>query len=278
MFYFCKMHATGNDFVMVDCMRTKFEYSLKMLTKFLCDRHYGIGADGVILIEESDVADFKMRIFNSDGGEAEMCGNGIRCFAKYVFEKRLTRDDKIKIETLAGIKEVNLTIENRTVVFVSVDMGTPIFEYVKIPVTCSKTTKDNGIIINVEKKECEIFPVSIGNPHAVIFVEDVENVDVENIGSFIENHKYFPNRINVEFVQINDENNIKVRVWERGVGETLSCGTGACASTVMSVIKKSTEKELTVDLKGGKLKVLYDKEKLILGGTASIVYDGEIDI
>lgn len=278
MFYFCKMQATGNDFIMVDYIKNKFEYSLEMLSKFLCDRHYGIGGDGVIFIEESEVADFKMRIFNIDGSEAEMCGNGIRCLGKYVFEKKLTNKNKFKIETLAGIKELELIVENRTVLFIKVDIGKPILEYSEIPVIYPDLEEDNGISINIENKNYEVFPISIGNPHAVCFVEDLESVNLKKAGSIIENYKYFPKKINVEFVEIIDKENIKVRVWERGVGETLSCGTGACAATVMSVIKKSTESELTVDLRGGKLKVLYNKNKIALTGPASIVFDGDIDI
>jgi len=278
MFYFCKMHATGNDFVIIDCIKTKFQYSLKMLSEFLCDRHFGVGADGVIFIEKSDIADFKMRIFNLDGTEAKMCGNGIRCLAKYVFEKRLIRKEKLKIETLAGIKELELIVENRTVISAKVNMGSPIFEYSKIPVTYSEVTKSNGIIININKKEYEFFPVSIGNPHVVCFVENLEALKIEEIGPIVENYKYFPDRTNVEFVKVIDKNNIEVRIWERGVGETLSCGTGACAASVISIIKKFTESELTVNVKGGKLKVLYDKDNLILNGPASIVYDGHINI
>lgn len=278
MFYFCKMHATGNDFIIVNYIKTKFEYGLKMLTTFLCDRRYGVGADGVIFIEKSDIADFKMRIFNSDGSEAEMCGNGIRCLAKYIFEKKLTRKEKFKIETLSGIKELELIVENKTVLFVKVNMGFPIFEYKKIPVVCEALTEDGGIKINVNKKEFEFFPVSIGNPHAVCFAEDLESLDIKSIGPVIENYKYFPKKTNVEFVKVIDNDNIEVRVWERGVGETLSCGTGACASSVISIVKKFTDSELTVNLKGGKLKVLYNNEKIILSGPASIVYDGEINI
>lgn len=278
MFYFCKMQATGNDFVIVDCIKNKFEYSLEMLSKFLCDRHFGIGGDGVIYIEESDIADFKMRIFNSDGSEAEMCGNGIRCFAKYVFEKKLTNNEKIKIETLAGMKELELIIENRTVLFAKVDMGKPIFEYSEIPVIYSDITENGSIKIDIENNEYEVFPISMGNPHVVCFVENVEKIDVEKIGAIIEDYKYFPKKTNVEFVEVIDKENIKVRVWERGVGETLSCGTGACSASVMSIIKKSTESELTVDLRGGKLKIQYNKDKLILSGPASIAFEGTIDI
>ena len=267
MFSFYKMQGTGNDFIVLDCIDNKFEYSLPVLSKYLCDRHYGVGADGVILIYESEIADFKMKIFNHDGTEAEMCGNGIRCFAKYVYEKNRINKTEFLIETLAGIKKVKLNLENEKVLSVQVNMGEPQISNLKH-------------LVEIDKIQYLLYPVSIGNPHAVCFVEDVENVDVEKIGPILENYKYFPNKTNVEFVKIIDKANIEVRVWERGVGETLSCGTGACAAGVISVIKKSTDCDLTVDLKGGKLKISYDKEnnnvKLI--GSAEFVYDGKIDI
>lgn len=266
MFSFCKMHGTGNDFVLIDCMDNQFEYSLPVLAEYLCDRHYGVGADGIILVEESSTADFKMRIFNHDGTEAEMCGNGIRCFAKYVFEKNKMEKTEFSIETLAGIKTVKLELENEKVISVTVDMGEPVLDNLKY-------------IIEIEGKQFQVYPISIGNPHAVVFTKNVEEFEVEKIGPIFENYKYFPNKTNVEFVQILDRKNIKVRVWERGVGETNSCGTGACASSMIAINEKFTESEVTVDLKGGKLQVCYDKSgnSITLKGSAERVFEGKIE-
>ena len=266
MFSFCKMQGTGNDFVIIDCMENQFEYSLPVLAKFLCDRHYGVGADGIILVDKSEVADFKMRIFNSDGTEAQMCGNGIRCLAKYVFDKKRIDQNKFEIETLAGIKEVELELENEKVSSVKVNMGEVEFENLKY-------------IIEIDEKQYEVFPISMGNPHAVCFVKDVEQFAVEKIGSILENYKYFPEKTNVEFVQILDNQNIKVRVWERGVGETNSCGTGACASSMIAIYEKLTENRVTAELKGGKLQINYDKSTnlLELVGPAETVFEGSME-
>lgn len=264
MFYFCKMEAAGNDFVVVNCMENEFQYSLPVLTKFLCDRHYGVGADGVIFVDESKTADFKMRIFNQDGTEAEMCGNGIRCFSKYVYEKGLIDKTGFTVETLAGIKTVKLELENKKVMSIAVNMGAPEFSNLKY-------------IIEIEGEEFVVHPISMGNPHAVCFVKNVDAFPVEKVGPILENYKYFPNKTNVEFVEIKDENTIKVRVWERGVGETNSCGTGACASTMIAINEKYTNSQVSVDLKGGKLEVCYDKEldKISLKGPAELVFEGE---
>ena len=276
MFYFCKMQATGNDFILIDYLTNKFDYSLKLLAEFLCNRHYGVGGDGIIIIDKSNISDFKMRIFNKDGSEAEMCGNGIRCFAKYVFERKLTDKKEFTIETLAGIKKIKLITEERTVISVEVDMGNPELNYEKIPVIYLDSRGEDFIKI----EENEIYPISIGNPHAVCFAHDVEKLDVLKIGPIVENYKNFPNKTNVEFVQIIDKKHIKVRVWERGVGETLSCGTGACASAVVSILKKDTDSELIVDLPGGKLEIKYNnlKNNVELIGSAEIVFDGKMDI
>ncbi len=241
MFSFSKMQATGNDFVIIDCIDNKFEYSLPVLAEFVCNRHYGVGADGAILMDKSEIADFKMRIFNHDGTEAQMCGNGIRCLAKYVFEKGKTDKTQFSIETLAGVKKVELELENQKVISVKVNMGEPEIENLKY-------------VIEIEGKQYQIYPIVIGNPHAVCFVKGVDRFDVEKIGPILENYKYFPNKTNVEFVEILDENNIKVRVWERGVGETKSCGTGACASSMIAIHEKWLANDVTVHLKRWKFK------------------------
>lgn len=267
MFSFSKMHGTGNDFVMINCINQNFEYSLPVLSEYLCNRHFGVGADGVILIYESSIADFKMRIFNQDGSEAEMCGNGIRCFAKYVFENGMTDKTEFQIETLAGIKKVKLNVENQKVICCEVDMGKPEIDNFKY-------------IVEIDGKQYKVQPISIGNPHAVCFVKDVDEIAIEKVGPIIENYKYFKNKTNVEFVQIVDKSNIKVRVWERGVGETNSCGTGACASCVASIMEEYTKENVVVELKGGKLQIFYneDIQNVILKGTAENVFNGEIDM
>lgn len=267
MFSFCKMHGIGNDFVLIDCMENKFEYRLDVLSKYLCDRHYGVGADGVILIQESDVADFKMRIFNQDGTEAEMCGNGIRCFAKYVFEKGKIDKTEFSIETLAGMKDVKLELENQKVMEITVNMGKPEIDNIKY-------------IIEIDEKQYQVHPIGMGNPHAVCFVKNVDEFDVPRIGPILENYKYFPNKTNVEFVEILDDETIKVRVWERGVGETKACGTGACASSIIAIHEKLTKDTVNVNLKGGKLEIKYDKktDTINLRGPAEMVFEGEIEM
>ncbi len=270
MFFFTKMQATGNDFIILNYLNEKLEYSYKLLAEFMCNRHFGVGADGILILEKSDKADFKMRIFNQDGSEAEMCGNGIRCFSKYVYEKKLINKKEFEIETLAGIKKVELAVEGNTVIQVAVNMGTPELSLEKIPVI-SKNEK-----INID--EYEIYPISIGNPHAVCFSYDLDKIDIKKVGEKIENYKYFPNKTNVEFVQIINPNLIKVRVWERGVGETLACGTGACAASVISELYKSTSSTLNVDLVGGKLKTKYENGEIKLIGPAEFVFEGKIEI
>lgn len=310
MFFFSKMQATGNDFIIVNNLKNNFEYSFKLLSKFLCDRHFGVGADGVLILDNGTKAKYRMRIFNQDGSEAEMCGNGIRCFAKYLYEKKIIQDRIFDIETLAGVKEVKLTVEGNTVVLVEVNMGVPTFDFEKIPVYYDNTkdTYEDDILETIEFEELSdkdlnnknfnnnelkikqfkskavevnkfiVYPVSIGNPHVVHFVDNVDEINIEKVGSLIENYKYFPNKTNVEFVQIKNEQTIKVRVWERGVGETLACGTGACASAIISNLYKSTKSELTVELKGGNLKINYDGENVYLKGSAEFVFEGKMNI
>lgn len=281
MFFFSKMQATGNDFIVVNNLENEFQYSFKLLSKYLCDRHFGVGADGVLILDKGNKADYKMRIFNYDGTEAEMCGNGIRCFAKYLYEKKIVKDSEFVVETLSGIKKVKLEIEGNTVVLVEVDMGEPSFNFNEIGVYYENNAIDTyneekfkGIQIN----EFTVFPISMGNPHCVCFVDNVDEIDIEKTGKLIENYKYFSNKTNVEFVEIKNNSTIKVRVWERGVGETLSCGTGACSSAIISNLYKSTESEMIVELRGGNLKVKYTGERVLLQGSAEFVYEGEMNI
>lgn len=282
MILFSKMQGIGNDFIVINCLNQYFNYSLNTLAKYLCNRNFGIGADGVIYIFRSNYADVKMRIFNSDGTEAEMCGNGIRCLGKYLFEKSIVTKTNLKIETLAGIKEISLKVENKTVIGIKVNMGNPIFDNNKIPAYLPKeeiSKKYHSINIEIDDEKYKFDLVSIGNPHAVCFVEDVNKVDINKIGPIVENYKYFPNKINVEFVQIIDKNNIKIKVWERGAGKTIACGTGACASVVCSEMRSLTEGNVSVELEGGKLYINFDKENGIeMMGGAEIVYEGRINL
>lgn len=232
MILFSKMQGIGNDFVVINCINQYFNYHLGNFANFLCNRNFGVGADGVIYLFKSSIADCRMRIFNQDGTEAEMCGNGIRVLGKYLYEKDITTKTDLKIETLAGVKEIFLNVENKTVVSVKVNMGVPYFEAQRIPAYLPK--EEGGKLYHVVPIEFEeetycFHLVSIGNPHCVCFVEDLKKINLEKIGPFIESYKYFPRKINVEFAQVMDRNNLKVQVWERGVGRTNSCGTGACA-------------------------------------------------
>lgn len=278
MLHFTKMTGLGNDYIYINCMDNNLK-NIPELAKKLSDRHFGIGADGLILIDkpDNDKSDFKMRVFNSDGSEAEMCGNGIRCAAKFIHDNGLYEDDKIAIQTLAGVKRVKL-IEGTPGEYneAIVDMGEPIFQDNNIPYNIYEAfNKDLDLDVNGEKMRFTV--VSMGNPHAITFVEDLDKIDIEKMGSAVENNPIFPNRTNVEFVQIIDKNNIKVRVWERGVGETFACGTGACAAMVASGLNGYTDESVTVGLKGGDLKVEWGKDNHIyMQGPATTVYEGKI--
>lgn len=277
---FTKMHGLGNDYIYVDC--TKNNELIKTpneLSKIVSDRHFGIGADGLILIEKSDKNDFKMRIFNADGSEAEMCGNGIRCVGKYVYDNGLTNKEEISIETLAGTKELKLNIENGKVKTVHVDMGEPILNSNKIPVISDEEVTKN-LKIKALDKEFIFTCVSMGNPHAITFVDNVDTFDVDKYGKIIESDEHFPNKTNVEFIEIIDNENIKMRVYERGSGETLACGTGASASVVASYINRLTSRNVKVKLLGGILDICYNENDnhVYMTGEATSVFNGEIDI
>lgn len=272
---FTKMQGLGNDYVYVDAINQDIKNE-SALSVFVSNRHFGIGSDGLILICKSEKADFRMKMFNPDGSEAEMCGNGIRCVGKFVYDKKLTQKTELTIETLAGIKKLKLNVENGKVKTVKVDMEEPILEPEKIPVN-SKEKIVKNLKLKVEDKEFEITCVSMGNPHAVIFVEDVEKFDVEKYGKMIENNKIFPKKTNVEFVQIINKEKVKMRVWERGTGETLACGTGACATVVASNLNQLTDKKVEVELLGGKLYIEWNENNHIyMTGPAETVFDGEL--
>lgn len=275
---FTKMHGCGNDYIYVNCFKEKVDRPGE-LAEFLSDRHFGIGSDGLILIKESKNADFMMDMYNADGSRAQMCGNGIRCVAKYVYDYGLTDSTQISIETMAGIKYLDLTLKNGKVEKVMVDMGAPVTNSKLIPVDFDKDMViDEDILVHGEQYKMTC--ISMGNPHAVIFTDNINNIDIEKIGPGFEKHELFPARINTEFVQIVDRKNINMRVWERGTGETLACGTGACASVVACVLNGKTEDEVTVHLLGGDLQIKYDRlqNTVFMTGTATKVFDGEIDI
>lgn len=276
MIKFTKMQGLGNDYVYIDAINQKIENE-SSLAQIISNRHFGIGSDGLILICSSEIADFKMRMFNSDGSEAEMCGNGIRCVGKFVYDKGLTNKTTLKIETLAGVKELKLNLKEGKVDTVRVDMGEPILEAEKIPVVSSGKMAKN-LKLEIEEREFNFTCVSMGNPHAITFIENVENFEVEKYGSKIEVNERFPKKTNVEFIEIVNKEYIKMRVWERGAGETLACGTGACASVVAGIINNLIERKVTVELLGGILEIEWNKEDnhIYMTGPAVTVYEGEL--
>ena len=276
MIKFTKMHGLGNDYVYMDAIHQHIENE-STLAQVVSNRNFGIGSDGLILICKSEKADFKMRMFNSDGSEAEMCGNGIRCVGKFVYDKGLTQKTEVTIETLAGIKTLQLNVKEGKVETVKVDMGEPILEPNEIPVISEEKPVKN-LKLKAEDKEFVFTCVSMGNPHAITIVENTKKFDVEKYGKVLEVDKAFPNKTNVEFIEIVDKNNIKMRVWERGAGETLACGTGACASVVACVLNNLTETNVNVELLGGKLEIEWNKNDnhVYMTGPAVTVFEGEL--
>lgn len=274
---FTKMHGAGNDYIYFNCFEEVIEDPSALSVK-LSDRHFGIGSDGIVLIGPSDSADFKMRIFNADGSEAKMCGNGCRCVGKYVYDKHLTAKTSVSLETLSGIKTLNLTVENGAVTSVCVDMGEPIIEAARIPVIT-----ETADFINKPVEACGatylLTCVSMGNPHCVTFVHDVAAIDITTIGPALEKHPLFPDRANIEFVQVLPQNaGLKMRVWERGSGETLACGTGACASLVAAALNNKCARKASVTLPGGTLDIEWSTQDnhVYLTGPAEFVFDGTI--
>lgn len=272
------MHGLGNDYVYVNCFEEKID-NPPAVARFVSDRHIGIGSDGLIMINPSKTADFEMEMYNADGSRGEMCGNGIRCVAKYVYDYGLTDKTQISVETLGGIKYLDLTVEDGKVSLVKVDMGKPKLEADLIPII-SEREQVIDEPIEVDGKEYHMTGVSMGNPHAVIYVDDVKGLDLEKIGPKFENHERFPKRINTEFVHCIDRQTVEMRVWERGSGETLACGTGACAVAVSSILNNLTDTQVTVKLLGGDLQIEWDREKdrVFMTGPATVVFDGVIDI
>jgi diaminopimelate epimerase len=271
---FWKMHGLGNDYIIIDNRDAKIgDAEAAELALKLCRRRFSVGADGVLFVSNSAVADVKMRIFNVDGSEAEMCGNGIRCFAKYCYENGIARKNEAVVETLAGTKRAWLTVENGLVVSVMVDMGVPALERSKIPMLGEGTCVNQNLKVNGEtyKVTC----LSVGNPHCVVFVDNVDDFPVQRVGSKIETHRLFPKRTNVEFAQVLGENEVKVRIWERGCGETLACGTGACATVVAGNLLKKLHSKVRVHLLGGDLEVEYT-DRLLMTGPAEKIFEGTL--
>ena len=278
---FTKMHGLGNDYVYVNCFEEKIENPSEV-AKFVSDRHTGIGSDGLIMINPSKVADFEMEMYNADGSRGEMCGNGIRCVGKYVYDYGLADKTSISVETLGGIKYLNLTVENGKVALVRVDMGKPILKPELIPIVMEDEAAENVIDspIIVDGNEYRMTGVSMGNPHDVVFWDGIDTMDIETIGPKFENHERFPKRINTEFVEVLDRHTAKMRVWERGSGETQACGTGACAVAVACILNGLTEDNVTVKLLGGDLQIEWNREedKVYMTGTATTVFDGIIEV
>lgn len=274
---FTKMHGIGNDYVYVNGLEERITDKSAM-ARFVSDRHTGIGSDGLVFINKSAAADFEMEMYNSDGSQAEMCGNAIRCVGKYVYDKGLTEKKELAIETLAGIKYLKLTVENGKVEEVQVDMGEPILKPEEIPVLADK----EPVLMEELEVEGEIYRmncVSMGNPHAVIFIkEEVRKLPLAQMGPKFENHSRFPRRINTEFARILDRKDIEMRVWERGAGETMACGTGACATAVAAILNNLTDEDVTVHLLGGNLRICWDRASnhVFMTGSATTVFDGEL--
>ena len=273
---FTKMHGCGNDYVYVNCFEETVENPAEA-ARFVSDRHFGIGSDGLILICPSDQADFRMRMYNLDGSEGKMCGNGVRCIAKYVYDHHLTDKTRISLETLGGIKYLDLNIKDGKVQTVKVDMGEPILKPAEIPVDIEGDTVINKPV-DVGGLIWHMTCISMGNPHAVVFVDDTKSLDLEKIGPTFEKHPIFPEQVNTEFVRVIDRHTVDMRVWERGSGETFACGTGACATAMACILNGKTDDEVLVHLVGGDLLIQYDRETnhIFMTGPATEVFSGEI--
>ncbi|HEX9879083.1 MAG TPA: diaminopimelate epimerase [Candidatus Binatia bacterium] len=268
---FTKMHGCGNDFIVVDCT-VEEPAGLESLARRLCHRRFGVGADQFLTVHPSQVADFKMGIYNADGGQVEMCGNGIRCFARYVVDHGLTRKTELEVETLAGIIRPRLKGNQ-----VEVDMGQPVLEGREIPVRADGRVLDHPL--EVDGREYRVNCVSMGNPHCVVYVDDPEGLELERIGPRFEHHPFFPNRVNTEFVKILNPGEVRMRVWERGAGETWACGTGACAVAVVGALTNRTERQLTVRLLGGDLSIHWRPDnRVAMTGGAEEVFQGVVRI
>ena len=275
---FTKMQGLGNDYVYVNCFEEKIENPSEVAVK-VSNRNFGIGSDGLIMINPSQVADCEMEMYNADGSRSEMCGNGIRCVGKYVYDYGIAKKERISVETLAGIKYLDFVLENDKVKLVKVNMGSPELTPEKIPVVAEGERVVDAPIL-VDGTEYHMTAVSMGNPHAVVYVDDVKALDLEQLGPKFENHECFPKRVNTEFVKVIDRQTVEMRVWERGSGETLACGTGACAVAVACILNGLTEDKVTVKLLGGDLEIEWNKEEntVYMTGPAEVSFEGEIQL
>lgn len=277
---FTKMQGIGNDYVYVDCFQETVN-NPSAVAKFVSDRHFGIGSDGLILVKPSDVADCEMDMYNLDGSQGAMCGNGIRCVAKFAYDKGIVHKKNISVATKSGIKYLELTVKNNKVSSVKVNMGSPILNAKTIPVVSEKEQVINEPL-TVNGETYHITAVSMGNPHAIVYMDDVKNLNIAEIGPMFENHINFPDRINTEFVKVIDRHTLQMRVWERGSGETLACGTGACAVAVASTLNGQVDEDVpvTVKLLGGDLEILWNRQEnlVYMTGPATTVFEGEIDL
>ena len=277
---FTKMHGIGNDYVYVNCFEETVE-DPAAVARFVSDRHFGIGSDGLILIKPSEAADCEMDMYNLDGSQGAMCGHGIRCVAKYAYDYGIVHKTQISVATRSGIKYLDLTVKDGKVSQVKVNMGAPILTASQIPVVSEKEEVINEPL-EVNGETYYITAVSMGNPHAIVYMTDVDHLDIEKIGPSFENHVAFPDRVNTEFVEVLDEHTVKMRVWERGSGETLACGTGACAVAVASILNErvDSDKPVTVKLLGGDLEIYWNRQEnlVYMTGPATTVFDGEIDL
>ncbi len=277
---FIKMEGCGNDYVYVNGIDNVLDPASKPeIVRRLSDRHFGIGGDGVIFINRSPIADFEMEMFNADGTRAEMCGNGIRCVGKFVYDNKLTDKTTVAVESFGKIKYLTLTVEDGKVTRVRVNMGAPILEADQVPVVADQSPVVNAPI-EVAGKTYGMTCVSMGNPHAVVFMDDVKNLAIEEIGPLFENHERFPNRTNTEFVKVIDRSRVSMRVWERGTGETLACGTGCCATAVACVLNGLTDESVTVEVLGGEILVEWDRENntVWMTGPATTVFEGRVEV
>lgn len=277
---FIKMQGCGNDYVYVNGLEEKIADESAAAIK-VSDRHFGIGADGLIIIKPSDIADFEMCMYNADGSRGAMCGNGIRCVAKFVYDNGLTDKKTIAIESMGAIKYIDVSLENGKVASAKVDMGAPILKAADIPVIC-ETERAINLPLEIDGVDYKITCVSMGNPHAVVFIDkSPKEIELEKIGRLFENNPIFPNRVNTEFILVQDRKNLEMRVWERGSGETLACGTGACAAAVAAIINGLADNELTVHLLGGDLQISWsgrEEDSVLMTGPATTVFSGEIEI
>lgn len=276
---FTKMQGAGNDYVYINAFQYPIEHPEEAAIR-LSNRHFGVGSDGLVLIMPSDSCDFRMRMFNADGSEAQMCGNASRCIGKYVYEKGLTNKTSFTLETLSGVKHLSLTVQDKTVKEIEVDMGRPVLTPTEIPVLLPEVDEVIDYPINISGFPLHLNCVSMGNPHAVFFVNDLSEIDIHGLGRILEHHPVFPERTNVEFAQVLSREEIKMRVWERGSGETMACGTGACATVVAAIKNGLCDKKVLVHLPGGDLYIKWENEtdSVMLSGPAEIVFEGEMEL